>query len=347
MNFRVKITLFQSQSWVFFAKIFVISVTIFALNTMASASSVILQAAQKIPKLFDREITKTYTIEELSNGAHTRFKSSFFSHGQGAWHSDMFRIQRNGKNYLIKTLYPGTDGFNHVTENGKLDFNDLEFERHLFGYFLGEQLGAPQITRAGRFRNPDGAQGHFIEMEELFVNDRSTFTYKGLRKTHNILIQKFGFRLLSKAHIKSIAKLLIQALENGIFLDDLDFILSLKSDEVRWIDTTHWYINYADINDQNYWLENQDPKALINPGSLTYPRGSDQLQHIRTLFRDLHTMRKSYAKELWFAVNEEIEKSQLWSDQQKNNMKKNFRYSLNQLPWFEEEMGCELYLTKP
>lgn len=318
-----------------FVQFLLICVTIFAFQPSANASDHIVRAAQKLPVLFNTKDTKFYSIEELSGGVHTTFKPARFFHGQGDWHSDIFRVQRNGKSYLIKTTLPGTDGFG----------DDDYFVRHLFGYLLAENIGGPAITRAGRFKNAEGIEGYFVEMEELFVNDKNSFTYKGIRSAHNKFIQRLGLRILTKAHIKNIAKLIIKTLENGLFIDDLDFIFSTKSDHVRWIDTTHWYITYVDHHDDRYWLDHQDPKALVNPALLSHVRGYQHLEHIRTLFNDFRLMNKAYAKELWISTIAEIEASQVWSAQEKQNMKNNFKNALSFLMWFQKEMGCDEYLN--
>ncbi len=319
MNSDLKPQQIRPKQKALLAQLLFSCMTIFVscLHTPVSAQNVIdsndhiQKAVKKKQTLYNSINSKTfYTIEELSNGPYSTFKGSRFFHGCGDWHSDIFRIHKNNKSYLIKTTLPGTPGY------GDEDY----FKSHLLGYLLAEGIGGPAITRSGRFKNAEGVKGYFVEMEELFANDRSTFTYKGIRKFHNKIIQRLSFRILSEAHIKNLAKLLIKALENGLYLDDLDFIFSSKSSEVRWFDTTHWLI--------------------------TSTLGSDHLEHIRTLFKDLRMMNKKYSDELWAATMTEIENSQIWSTQQKTNMKKSFKDSLFHLAWFRKELGCASYLEQ-
>lgn len=347
----------------FFVQALVMGLTIFAsANGLASTDCLDTKpahhygfcVAQKLHQLFNPKDKNAHKIEELSNGSFEIFNPKKSSHGSGKMHSEIYRIRKDGRNFLIKTMLPGSRGFRGQK-------NDKYFTSDLFGYLLASEIGGPEIGRAGRFKNSKGDIGYFIEMEELFSNDDTSTTFKGLERIKNFVKQKLGFRILTQNHLKNFAKLIVTALEHGIYLDDHDFIFSRKSDEVRWIDTTHWdiltmvdlksekhHLEDFDFDDENFvpWYLVPHKNELLSPADLFNPYGQYAVYHVAEMFNRMRPMHSAYTKELWQFLNIEISESKIWNNDQKTRMVKNLSWALSRFKWFKEENGysCDFFL---
>ncbi len=113
------------------------------------------------------------------------------------------------------------------------------FHRALFGVMSAENIGGPQIYRAGKLLNHEtGKVDHYIEMEEIFAG-KPSFTFKATRFRQANIVQ-----VLTEHHdvgslAEQMGRLVARITERKIILDlDFDFIFS--SSEARWIDTGGW-----------------------------------------------------------------------------------------------------------
>lgn len=341
-----RLALFKQKQTLVFAQLLFTCVTIFASPSLFAASDCLsvrpayLYVAciqKKLSLIFNPQSPILLDIKMLStNGQIEIFKPPSSSHAKGIMHSEIYRIKKNEKNFLVKTILPGSKAY--IDEN--------YFTGQLYGYLLGSELSGAEILSAGRFRHHTGIIGYYIEMEELFPNDKNSYTFKGLKKIVNSVKQKLGFRILTKKHLQSLARLIVKALEHGVYLDDVDFIFSKSSDEVRWIDTTHWDVHYKSIYSKEAWHIHPDIQNLVDPSRLNGYLGKVSLHDISEHFMYMKPMHHAYTQELWDFLRQEIQKSKIWDKDQKQQVTDNFISVLSRFEWFQETNGysCSTWL---
>lgn len=90
-------------------------------------------------------------------------------HDSGHLHEGIYRIKGDGKNRLIKVL-------SSRSRDPNREFD--AYEKEYRGMLYGQEVGGPQIYRAGRIHVGPGDNKYFIEMEEKFPDQKSV-TWKG------------------------------------------------------------------------------------------------------------------------------------------------------------------------
>lgn len=232
-------------------------------------------------------------------GGSEKFSPSNSDQQIGRRNSGIYRSSHEGKKFLLKTVPADQDPSSSKTR----------FQNELLGMLLGAELGGPSILRAGKFRQDDGRSGFYLEMEELFANDPSAASFKGI-----YLSGKTSVKGPNSQQLKHIAKMLVLALERGIDIGtDVDFLFSRVSDEVHWIDTSDWR-PFSDA------AEKEDLE--------TYG-------YFLSLF---HKYSKQDGRILTSEIRELIKSSNAWTPQQKDklwaNLKSNLIYRWN---WLEAD----------
>jgi hypothetical protein len=266
--------------------------------------------------LFDKGPAKT--IEQLSGGQYALFLPPNSNSPKGRLNSGIFRVQSKGKNLLIKTMVPD---FN-------LWISDDSFERNLFGVLLGSELGGPKVTRAGRFEGRFGSLGYYIEMEELFYDDKNSFTYKGLFTSKNQILAKLGWNRISNSHLEKVGQMLGQLLERNIYLgSDVDLIFSRKTGDVRWIDTTDWDAQHNRSTEE--WFNSNEIDQLVDITELKGFEGRMSVHNYGYFITYLYRLKPRYGEVVLLALRRAVAQSKVWSDQQKINLWDNIRINLN------------------
>ena len=301
----------------------------------------ILCVQAKAIALFDRGPAKT--IEQLSGGQYESFFPPNSNSSKGIMNSGIYRTKSEGKALLIKTMIP--------------DFNiwisDESFERDLFGVLLGAELGGPKVTRAGRFEGQFGRQGYYLEMEEIFSKDKSSFTFKGLFSTKNQFLAQLGLDRISKSQLEKVGQMMGQLLERNIYLGvDADLIFSGKTGEVRWIDTTDW--SAQNISPSEEWFHSSNKDHLVDGPELKGFFGRMSVHNYGLLITYFYRLKPRYGETVLSALRQEIAQSKVWSDQQKFQLWDNIRNNLqNDWKWKGSDLkslnlsdlGCERFLN--
>ncbi len=270
---------------------------------------------QKTKDFFDPKMA--WNITELANGRYEFFSPPNSSSPNGRLHSEMYRIWRDGRSFLLKAILPGSPGF----------WNDDQFRRDLFGMLLGAELGGPEITRAGRFIGKDGGEGYYIEMEEIFRGIANSYTFKGLFTKKNQILSRLGFDFPTVSQLETVGQMLRINLEHGIYLGiDPDLIFSGNGVNVRWIDTTDWgaqsQIKYAD------WFSDGTTIDLLDVTRLDGFDGRSRIHNYAYFLTQFYRLNHRNGKVILAALRHEISQSKEWSDAQKAQLWQNLRISL-------------------
>lgn len=272
------------------------------------------------------------TIHDLSEGRFESFTPANTSSDKGMMHSEMHRVFRDERSFLIKTVLPGSYAYGPVER----------FQRELFSMVLMSGIGGPEISRAGHIVGENGLSGYFLEMEELYPKQKNSFTLKGIYTFKNLLFQKMGVDLVSDSQLRSVAQLMRLSLERNIVLGrDIDLIFSKESDDSYWIDTTDFDI-YSDSAD---WFRSGRRDKLVNMSDLDGFEGAASLHSYTRLIVSFGDLRIRYQKVLLNAFKNEILKSRVWSREQKKRLLENLRRGLL-MDWqvVDDKSSCELFL---
>jgi hypothetical protein len=271
------------------------------------------------------------SLREIAGGDLQVFRPPNRWHDAGVMHAQMYRVMIDGEQRLIKTLSPQTP-------------QSLEkqiFLWNLFGMMLSAEIGGPSITRAGQFLNPDGTIGFYIEMKELFADDKTTFTWKGLQDGRNRFLRLFTKKQPQSSHLAKIAQMLRFALERNIFLRDLDLLFS--SDEVYWLDSAQWSVanwRSLEFNDDDVAIKSRVIPTLNSPNSplnkVIKPAENDilnrdDLLNYYGLIDEFYRFNPEMGKTLLGLLKREIERSEVFNPEQKNLLWTSIRSGLVEL----------------
>jgi hypothetical protein len=286
----------------------------------------ILCVRAKAIAIFERGPAKT--MEQLSGARYESFFPPNSNSSKGIMNSGIYRVNSEGKSLLIKTMIPDLN----------IWISDQSFERDLFGVLLGAELGGPKLTRAGRFEGQFGRQGYYLEMEEIFPKDKTSFTLKGLFSTKNQFLAQLGLDRISKSQLEKVGQMMGQLLERNIHLGvDADLILSGKTGEVRWIDTTDW--SAQNISPSDEWFHSGNKDHLVDGPELKGFFGRMSVHNYGLLIMYFYRLKPRYGETVLSALRREIAQSKVWSDQQKFQLWDNIRNNLqNDWKWKGSEL---------
>lgn len=288
-----------------------IGVSLFGTSTVTAQ---IGQFAESIrQKTLGSQINPIHKVQELSDTPVDLYIPPNQFHDPGDQHLAMYRGTHDGVPTLIKIIFP----------NSRSPFRDRFFRQEIFGMQLASDIGGPKIYRTGSLLDSQGQVGYFIEMQEIYPGDRSTFTFKGWR-SKSYIKRLFSLHSISKAQLDKIGEMLGMAIERSInILDDGDLIFSSLHDDVRWIDTSRWMLATKGYD--------MAPDLVDGPitGVLDLSKNNIQAKNVLSsyaAFIDVFfSLRKDYGVNVLGSLLAQINRSTVWSDAQKVGLTENLK----------------------
>lgn len=279
------------------------------------------------------------TIQQITNGKYEIFKAPR-KHHPGVQHNHMYRSVRDGKSYLIKVLNAES-------------VNDISFAATLYGTLLAEELGGPQVIRAGAMITEESKKALYLEMEEIFAGIPNTFTLKG------VLYQPWDPRRflptsLNIEHMKKLARMIVRNLELQVVFGgefDIEVDLIFSKNDVRWIDTEFMMPMINGTLPVFHW---RFPELLKDmPSSIASSKHRLKMSLERYLFTiaNIHSNRRKLGAALWQFFHQEILQSTIWNDHEKQQIWQTAQEQMSEIHPDEkrmverEEKDCQRKLT--